>query len=63
MIIKNAKGMALFLHASSGKKRVYLDKRISSYLSESSTSIGISVLRPIDPNHESEEIIEEESAN
>ncbi|MGA1413741.1 MAG: N-acetylmuramoyl-L-alanine amidase-like domain-containing protein [Candidatus Kapaibacteriota bacterium] len=62
MIIKNAKGMALFLHASSGKKRVYLDKRISSCLSESSTSIGISVLRPIDPNHESEEIIEEESA-
>lgn len=59
MIIKNAKGMALFLHASSAKKRVYLDKRISTYLSESSTSIGISVLRPQDPNTESEEVIEE----
>ena len=59
MIIKNAKGMALFLHASSAKKRVYLDKRISTYLSESSTSIGISVLRPQDPNQESEEVIED----
>lgn len=59
MIIKNAKGMALFLHASSSKKRVYLDKRISTYLSESSTSIGISVLRPQDPNQESEEVIED----
>lgn len=59
MIIKNAKGMALFLHASSAKKRVYLDRRISSYLSESPSSIGISVLRPIDPNTESDEIIEE----
>ena len=58
MIIKNAKGMALFIHASSAKKRVYLDKRISTYLSESSTSIGISVLRPQDPNQESEEVIE-----
>ena len=58
MIIKNAKGMALFLHASSAKKRVYLDKRISTYLSESSTSIGISVLRPQDPNQESEEVLE-----
>ena len=59
MIIKNAKGMALFLHASSAKKRVYLDKRISTYLSESSTSIGISVLRPQDPNQESDEVIED----
>lgn len=59
MIIKNAKGMALFLHASSAKKRVYLDRRISSYLSESPSSIGISVLRPIDPNTESDEIFEE----
>ena len=59
MIIKNAKGMALFLHASSAKKRVYLDRRISNYLSESPSSIGISVLRPIDPNAESDEIIEE----
>ncbi|MFM8839557.1 MAG: N-acetylmuramoyl-L-alanine amidase-like domain-containing protein [bacterium] len=63
MIIKNAKGMALFLHASSAKKRVYLDKRISTYLSESSTSIGISVLRPLDPNLESEEIIEDDGGN
>jgi len=63
MIIKNAKGMALFLHASSGKKRVYLDKRISSYLAESSTSIGISVLRPIDPNHETDKPSEEDSEN
>lgn len=61
MIIKNAKGMALFLHASSAKKRVYLDRRISNYLSESPSSIGISVLRPIDPNTESDEIIEEET--
>ncbi len=61
MIIKNAKGMALFLHASSAKKRVYLDRRISTYLSESPSSIGISVLRPIDPNSESDEIIEEET--
>jgi hypothetical protein len=59
MIIKNDKGMALFLHASSAKKRVYLDKRISTYLSTSTSNIGISVLRPIDPNEESEEIIEE----
>ncbi|MFM8281842.1 MAG: N-acetylmuramoyl-L-alanine amidase-like domain-containing protein [Bacteroidota bacterium] len=63
MIIKNDKGMALFLHASSAKKRVYLDKRISSYLSESSTSIGISVLRPIDPNLDNEETNEEENDN
>jgi hypothetical protein len=59
MIIKNAKGMALFLHASSAKKRVYLDRRISNYLSESPSSIGISVLRPQDPNQESEEVIED----
>jgi hypothetical protein len=40
---------------------VYLDRRISNYLSESPSSIGISVLRPIDPNTESDEIIEEET--
>ena len=55
MIIKNDKGMALFLHASSAKKRVYLDKRISTYLAGTPTSTGITVLRPIDPSAKSEE--------
>jgi hypothetical protein len=49
MIFKDEKGRALFMHASSLKKRVYKDRRISLFLSGNANSIGISVLRPLEP--------------
>jgi len=49
MIFKDEKGRALFIHASSTKKRVYKDRRISMFLSGNASSIGISVLRPLEP--------------
>jgi hypothetical protein len=49
LIQRNEKGRALLLHASLTKKRVYLDKRISMYLSTVPAHTGITVLRPLEP--------------
>ncbi len=39
---------ARLIHASSKQKKVIIDKTISEYLSESSNSIGITILRPME---------------
>ncbi|MCX7737528.1 MAG: DUF1460 domain-containing protein [Candidatus Kapabacteria bacterium] len=45
--IRNTK-KARFLHSSSKQKKVIIDKTISEYLNESSSSIGITILRPME---------------
>jgi hypothetical protein len=48
MIFRDEKVGARFLHASLKEKSVMLDTRISSYLQNSATNIGISIGRPLD---------------
>ncbi len=43
---------ARLLHASSSKKKVILDDRISNYVNSNKASIGITVLRPLEPKKE-----------
>jgi hypothetical protein len=48
-LINKKDGTAHFMHASSKKKKVVLDVRISEYASQVASNVGISVLRPIEP--------------
>jgi hypothetical protein len=47
LIIKDGPDKAMFMHASSKQKMVILDARISEYLKEKNSNIGITVVRPI----------------
>lgn len=50
LIYKDTLGNARFLHASSRAKKVILDTTLSVYLSKIQSDIGITVLRPNEPN-------------
>lgn len=50
MIVRDPKGHSRFMHASSARGRVVIDTTIAGYLARApKSSIGISVLRPIEP--------------
>lgn len=48
MIVRRGE-KARFLHASSKKKKVYFDGRMSDYLASSASSTGLIVARPLEP--------------
>ena len=48
-MIYKKNGKALFLHASSKKKKVVIDETISNYLRNIKSDLGITVLRPLEP--------------
>jgi hypothetical protein len=50
MIFKDSLGNARFLHASTRAKKVVLDTTISAYINKIQSDIGITVLRPNEPN-------------
>jgi hypothetical protein len=46
IIVEN--GVPHFVHASSTKKQVTFDKRLSEFLSGSTSTIGVMVARPVE---------------
>lgn len=47
IILKESNGKPLFMHASSSKKEVIIDKDIATYCSTAKNCTGISIVRPI----------------
>ncbi len=50
LIYKDSLGLARFLHASSRARRVVLDTTLSVYLSKIPSDLGVTILRPNEPN-------------